>query len=58
MPREFATMVVIPSIVKNSEDVKKLFEKLEVYYLANKSENIYMTLLGDPTSRKYGKGKI
>jgi len=42
-----STMVVIPTIVKSSGKVKELFEKLEVYYLANKSENIYFTLLGD-----------
>lgn len=45
IPKEYSTMVVIPSIVKSREDIKKIFEKLEVYYLANKSENIYFTLL-------------
>ena len=32
----------------NGEKVKELSEKLEVFYLANKSENIYFTILGDP----------
>jgi len=32
--------------------VKELIKKLEVYYLANKSENIYFALLGDCTSSK------
>lgn len=41
------TMVVIPTIVKSEEKVKELMRKLEVYYLANKSKNIYFTLLGD-----------
>ncbi len=50
VPEEYKTMIVIPSIVSNEEDVRSLFEKLEVYYLANKSENIYCTVLGDPTS--------
>ena len=50
VPKEFATMIVIPSILKSAEDVKRIFEKLEVYYLANKSENIYCTALGDCTS--------
>ena len=27
--------------------VDEIFNKLEVYYLANKSENLYFTLLGD-----------
>ena len=45
--RENATMVVIPTIVKSKEKVKELMRKLEVFYLANKSSNIYFTLLGD-----------
>ena len=41
------TMVVIPTILKSEEKVKELMRKLEIYYLANKSKNIYFTLLGD-----------
>ena len=41
------TMVVIPTIVKNKEKVVEMFKNLEVYYLANKSPNLYFTLLGD-----------
>ena len=40
-------MVVIPTIIKNKEKVEELMKKLEVYYIANKSDNIYFTLLGD-----------
>ena len=47
IPEEYSTMVVIPSIVKDKEKVKKMFEKLEVFYIANKTENLYFTLLGD-----------
>lgn len=36
--------------MKVGEKVKKLTEKLEVYYLANKSDNMYFTILGDCTS--------
>ena len=50
VPKKFSTMIVIPSILKSEEDVRTIFEKLEVYYLANKSENIYCTALGDTTS--------
>lgn len=50
IPEEYTTVVVIPTIIKNAEKVKELFSKLEVFYLANKSENIYFTLLGDCTS--------
>ena len=47
---EYSTMVVIPTIVKNKEKVKELMEKLEVFYMANKTENLYFTLLGDCSS--------
>lgn len=47
IPKEYATYVVIPTIIKNKEKVKELMEKLEIYYLANKSDNIYFALLGD-----------
>ena len=40
-------MVVIPTIIKSKEKVKELFQKVEVYYLANKSPNLYFTILGD-----------
>ncbi len=42
-----STMVVIPTILKSKEKVRELVRKLEVFYLANKSENIYFCLLGD-----------
>ena len=45
--KENATMVVIPTIIKSKEKVQELFRKVEVYYLANKSENLYFTILGD-----------
>ena len=45
--KENSTMVVIPTIIKSKEKVQELFRKLEVYYLANKSENLYFTILGD-----------
>ena len=45
--KENTTMVVIPTIIKSKEKVNELMKKLEIFYLANKSENIYFTLLGD-----------
>ena len=47
IPIEKSTFVVIPTILKSKEKVKEMFDKLEVYYLANKSENLYFALLGD-----------
>ena len=48
IPNENKTMVVIPTILENKEKVNKMIEKLEIYYIANKSKNLYFTLLGDP----------
>ncbi len=47
IPEEDATFVVIPTIVKKGKRVEELMHKLEVYYMANKSNNIYFALLGD-----------
>lgn len=47
--KENSTMVVIPTIINSKEKVQELMRKLEVYYLANQSENLYFTLLGDCT---------
>ncbi len=41
------TMVIIPTILKTKEKVQELMKKLEIFYLANQSDNIYFTLLGD-----------
>ena len=38
--------------MKSKEKVEELFRKLEVYYLANKSENLYFALLGDCSEEK------
>ena len=45
--KENSTIVVIPTIIKNKEKVQEMMKNLETYYLANKSENLYFTLLGD-----------
>lgn len=47
IPKENSTMVIIPTIIKSKDKVEELMKKLEVYYLANKSDNLYFTLLGD-----------
>lgn len=50
VPEEFATFVVIPTILSNKEKVEEILKKLEVYNLANQSDNLYFALLGDCTS--------
>ena len=58
LPEEYSTFVVIPTILNSKEKVKELMKKLEVYYLANKVDNIYFALLGDCTSGKNKEEKF
>jgi cyclic beta-1,2-glucan synthetase len=55
IPAESRTMVVIPTIVSTEEKIKDMFDTLESFYLVNKSDNLYFTLLGDV---KAGQEKI
>ena len=57
IPEDLSTFVIIPTILKSKEKVYEMFEKLEVYYLANKSENLYFALLGDCSEEK-DKNKV
>ncbi len=52
---ENSTFVVIPTILKNTEKIDELIRKIEVYYLANESDNIYFAILGDCCSSKKEK---
>ena len=56
--KENTCMVIIPTIIKDKEKVKELIKKLEVFYIANKSPNIYFTLLGDCSESKFKEEKI
>ena len=47
---ESRTMVVIPTILSNKEKIKDMFDTLESFYLVNKTDNLYFTLLGDVKS--------
>ena len=58
VPKEDATFIVIPTIVNSKEKVKELIQKLEVYYLANESPNLYFALLGDCTSSQNEKEEV
>ncbi|MBQ7062034.1 MAG: hypothetical protein IJM88_01935 [Bacteroidales bacterium] len=62
IPVEYATMVIMPTILKNKERTVELLEQLEVYYLSNinrasegqrmesRPQNLYYTLIGDAAS--------
>ena len=47
IPKDAATIVVIPTLLPNKDRVKSLLDDMEVYYLANKEDNLYFALLGD-----------
>ena len=66
IPKEYATMVIMPTILKNKEKTVELLEQLEIYYLSNinrgsgrdgfsgaNGQNLYYTLIGDAAS--YGE---
>ena len=64
IPEEYATMVIMPTILKNKAKTVELLEQLEVYYLSNinrasegerlesRPQNLYYTLIGDAASYK------
>ncbi len=47
IPGELATMVIVPTLVPNVKRTLDLINNLEAFYLANRGENIYFSLLGD-----------
>ncbi|HEY8733136.1 MAG TPA: glucoamylase family protein, partial [Puia sp.] len=47
IPENFRTLVVIPSIFNNQEELTDLVENLEVRFLANRGPNIHFALLTD-----------
>ena len=59
IPEEYATMVIMPTILKNKAKTIELLEQLEIYYLSNinrasegqrlerRRQNLYYTLIGD-----------
>ena len=58
IPAEYSTIVVIPTIINSQDKVRRLMHRLEVYYLANKSDNLYFALLGDCTASKNEKESV
>ena len=58
IPKESSTICIVPTILKNKENVEQMMKKIEVYYLANKSENLFFTLLGDCTKSTKQKEKF
>jgi cellobiose phosphorylase len=47
IPFEMRTLVVVPTVLAEPDDVDDLLESLEVRYLANRDSNLYFALLTD-----------
>ena len=47
VPQKYRTMVVIPALLTNHEEIKFLLEQLELHFLANKQPNVGFALLTD-----------
>ncbi len=47
IPPEFLTMVVVPSMLLNENEVRHIVEALEVRYLGNRDPNLHFALLTD-----------
>jgi cyclic beta-1,2-glucan glucanotransferase len=48
IPREFATMVVVPTLLTSEEQMKRAVRDLEIRFLANRDTNLHFALLTDP----------
>ncbi|TAH41898.1 MAG: cyclic beta 1-2 glucan synthetase [Bacteroidetes bacterium] len=49
IPKEYSTMVIIPAMLTNTDEVETLVESLEVRFLANRNKNLHFGLLTDFT---------
>ena len=47
IPEDRATFVVISALLSNADSTKQLAKQLELYYLANRSDNLYFGILSD-----------
>lgn len=47
IPEEFSSVVVISTLINSEKKARELVKDLEVYYLGNRSKNIYYAILGD-----------
>ena len=47
VPPEYSTLVAVPTLLLNENQVRELIEELEVRYLANQDANIHFALISD-----------
>lgn len=52
--KECSTYIIMPSVINSFNKIDEMIRKLEVTYLANRSDNMYYMLLGDciPSNKK------
>src|SRR5205814_8338744 len=48
IPREFTTMVVVPTLLTSEEQMRRAVHDLEIRFLANRDSNLHFGLLTDP----------
>ena len=47
VPKEAATMVIVPTLLSNEKRVKEMMVNLEKYHVSIRDENVFFALLGD-----------
>ncbi|MEP7198590.1 MAG: glucoamylase family protein, partial [Chloroflexota bacterium] len=47
LPADCRTMVVVPTLISRVADIERLFDNLEIRYLANRDPHLHFALLGD-----------
>ncbi len=62
IPQELATFIIIPTLLPDPVRVRELLLQLEVYFLANRDENLYFALVSDfkdaPSAEQEGDAGI
>ena len=48
IPREFTTVVAVPTLLTSEDQMKKAVRDLEIRFLANRDSNLHFALLTDP----------
>jgi len=47
IPEDLSTLVVVPTLITDEDRMDELVNNIEVYYLSNRSKNIYFAIVGD-----------
>lgn len=47
VPREYCTLITVPTMLSSLHSIGDLLNKMEVCYLSNKADNVYFSLLTD-----------